>query len=129
MKKIKVGDIGLIALVVIISISIYALTNRPQDSQGQKYVSIQVDGKEVHRIELNEDTEETIELDTKFGHNVIEIKNNSVKSIEADCPDQIDVLQGAIYEPGEQIICLPNRMVVEIIADSNSQSDLDVINQ
>lgn len=130
MKRIKVGDFAVIAFIILASLFIYIVFRSPDiGDDHNRYVSIQVNGSETHRISLDESTEELIVLDTEFGRNVIEIKDNSVASIEADCPDQIDVLQGAIYDVGERIVCLPNRMLVEIVSVSDSESDLDVINQ
>ncbi len=66
-------------------------------------------------------------IESEFGRNVLEFGEGKVRSIEADCPDQIDVLQGYISEVGETIVCLPNRMVVEIIDNVNAD-DVDVVN-
>lgn len=127
--KIKVGDIIIFIGIILLSVGIFFMTKRGALTEDySRYVSIKVDGKEFKKVPLTEDTEETIEVDTEFGHNVIQIKDNSVSSIEADCPDQLDVLQGAIYEPGEMIVCLPNRMIVEII-DVDHSNNLDVVNQ
>ena len=57
--------------------------------------------------------------------NVFEIKDEEVKMISATCPDQHCVHQKAISKNGESIICLPNKVVVEI--KSNEQSTLDAI--
>lgn len=45
-------------------------------------------------------------------HNTVEIRDGQVRMLEADCPDKRCVKQGA----GDllPIICLPNRVVVEI---------------
>ena len=57
--------------------------------------------------------------------NVFEIKDGEVKMISATCPDQHCVHQKAISKNGESIICLPNKVVVEI--QSDEQSTLDAI--
>ena len=43
--------------------------------------------------------------------------------IEADCPDQLCVHQKKISMNHESIICLPNRVVVEIESSENSEYD------
>ena len=128
--KIKKGDYIVVLLIILLSIGIFAFTKIGFNTfnQSTRYVSIKVDGEEIQRVNLTEDTEETIEVTTRYGRNVIEIKDMTARSIEADCPDQLDVLQGAISEPGEMIVCLPNRLLVEII-DVESNSELDVVNQ
>ena len=45
--------------------------------------------------------------------------------IEADCRDQLCVNQKAISADGESIICLPNKIVVEV--ESDKESELDAV--
>ena len=53
------------------------------------------------------------------------IENGKVKMKEADCPDQICVHHRAISKNRETIVCLPNKVVVEIV--SSEESELDSI--
>lgn len=46
--------------------------------------------------------------------NVCEIKDNKCKMIKATCPKQICTNQKAIYKKGQSIICLPNKVVIEV---------------
>ena len=65
-----------------------------------------------------------IEIKTEFGYNLIEIGDGEVKVIDADCPDKLDVKQGSISKVGEIIVCLPNRMVIELKGiDNNREID------
>ena len=52
--------------------------------------------------------------------NVCEIKNGTVSMTEADCPDQLCVHQREITSAGGTIVCLPNRVVLEISGNSGS---------
>lgn len=45
--------------------------------------------------------------------NVCEIKDGKAHMLEADCPDQLCVMQGDIDGHGGMIICLPNRVIIE----------------
>ncbi|HOH47263.1 MAG TPA: NusG domain II-containing protein, partial [Candidatus Cloacimonadota bacterium] len=45
-------------------------------------------------------------------HNSIEIKKKRVRMLDSDCPDKRCVKQG--FTNSLPIICLPNRLVVEI---------------
>ena len=45
--------------------------------------------------------------------NVCEIRDGQVRMIEADCPDQLCIKQGAFGADGGMIVCLPNRVVIE----------------
>lgn len=67
-----------------------------------------------------------IPVKTEFGYNLIEIGDGKVRVIEADCPDKLDVKQGYIERPGEVIVCLPNKLVIEIKGE-NKDNDIDYI--
>lgn len=54
--------------------------------------------------------------------NVCEIRNGQVRMIEADCPDQLCIHQGAFGADGGMIVCLPNRVVIEPASD-NGRTD------
>ena len=59
------------------------------------------------------------------GYEYIVIENREVKMKEADCPDQICVHHRAISKNKETIVCLPNKVVIEIT--SSEESELDSI--
>ena len=64
-------------------------------------------------------------IEINHGTNILEIKNGEASMIEADCPDQICVHEKAISADGESIICLPNKIVVEV--ESDKESELDAV--
>ena len=68
----------------------------------------------------------TIPIETEFGYNLIEIGDEKVRVIEADCPDQLDVKQGYISKTGEIIVCLQNMLVIEI-KGLDDERDVDYI--
>jgi len=76
-------------------------------------VRIMSDGKEYAVYSLSEDREITIESD--YGQNVLVIRGGSVFMKEADCPDRYCVEHAPLEKSGEPIVCLPHRIVVEII--------------
>ena len=123
------GDKILVLIIILLSLSSMALIRRQAFSDKEKYISIQVNGKEVKKIIF--DTKligTTIPIETEYGYNLIEIGEEQVRVIEADCPDEIDVKQGYISRIGETIVCLPNRMVVEIKGIAKD-TEIDIINR
>jgi hypothetical protein len=114
-KKVTKGDKFLIITIVIISVISLIFINKSVSSYEEKYISIQVDGKEVKRIKFDSSlVGKTIPIKTEYGYNLLEIGEDKVRVIEADCPEQLCVKQGYISRVGEAIVCLPNRLVVEI---------------
>ncbi|MBP3902281.1 MAG: NusG domain II-containing protein [Blautia sp.] len=75
------------------------------------YVVAKVDGAEIGRWPLDEDTE--ADVDTDFGHNRIEIKAGQVRMIEADCPDGYCKNQSPVSDKGGSIVCLPHHLIIE----------------
>ena len=55
----------------------------------------------------------------------VEVKNRSVRVINSDCPDKICEKTGFISSSAQTIVCLPNRISVRII--SNTDSNIDVV--
>ncbi len=109
------GDKILIIFIIIVSLVSLGFVKKGAIGYKEKYVSIQVNGKEYKKIIFdNAVIGKTIPIETEYGYNLIEIGDGKVRVIEADCPDKIDVLQGYISSPGELIVCLPNKLVVEI---------------
>ena len=74
---------------------------------GEKVI-IKQNNKVLYELSIYEN--KVIELEG----NTVEIKNGKVDVINATCKNQICVKHKIIDEKGESIVCLPNRVVVEI---------------
>lgn len=59
--------------------------------------------------------------------NVCQIQDGYVTMTEADCPDQICVQTARISEDGGSIVCLPNKIVLEIVGEEKDEPELDSI--
>lgn len=73
------------------------------------YVVVSVDGEEYGTYDLGEDR--VIEIQDT---NRLEIRNGKAFMIEANCPDQICVHMSAVSRTHEMIVCMPNRVTVEV---------------
>ena len=103
-------------MVLLVVASLFLLAGKGDQQQNRQPV-YRYTGKrgEYERLRFaTSDEPEHYELETQFGRNLVEIGRDYVRVIEADCPDKLDVLQGAITRPGQVIVCLPNRMIIEI---------------
>ena len=58
-------------------------------------------------------------------YNLISVTDGKVVVEAADCKDQICVRHKPVSSKGESIICLPHRLVVEIVSDELSGKSLD----
>ena len=91
-----------------------------------EYATIsQVNGEEIKQITFGKE-KKVYPIRTSFGLNILEVDNDGVRVIEASCPDKLDVKFGKINKVGQAIICMPNRLVIQI--KSRQNNDLDVVN-
>lgn len=56
-----------------------------------------------------------IEIPGKIGKCILVISDGKADMESADCPNQICVHHSAISHTGETIVCLPNRVVIEVV--------------
>lgn len=89
--------------------------------QNGQFVRITRNGTVIGTYPLYEDTVVTIEGDG--GENVLTIKDGTADMTDADCPDKICVSHKAIAKTGESIVCLPHKIVVEIISDDSKKEE------
>lgn len=91
------------------------------------YVQITVDGRMYGTYSLQE--EQHIVLQTGRGRNCLVIENGTVRMEEADCPDHYCMQQGSISMAHDTIVCLPHRIVAEIVTQDSTGNEIDVIAQ
>ncbi|HHW45603.1 MAG TPA: NusG domain II-containing protein [Clostridiales bacterium] len=106
---LKKADIAAAAAILLAAWLIFAFT-LPKSKPGNT-VLVTVDKQEYGRYPLSEDR--TVEI-KGIGTNLLVIENGSAYVKSADCPDKICVNHKPISESGEAIVCLPNKVVVEI---------------
>lgn len=87
--------------------------------KGAGSVTVKVKGEITGVYSLAEDQE----IEINKGTNILQIKNGQADMISADCPDKLCVHQKAISKNHESIICLPNKVIVEIESSENSELD------
>ena len=114
----------LIVFVVFISLFAMYIVKERASNYNKKYVEITVDGEEHSKYVLDNNIDKEIEVITDKGYNIIQIQNGQVLVEESDCNNQLCVRKGVIEEPGEIIVCLPHKVVVQI---TGSSEDLDSI--
>lgn len=125
----KRGDIW---LLIIVAFVVVFLTGQWLKSEidaeaytGKKYARITVDGELFQMVDLNGKEIEQVEIRTEFGYNLLEVHNGGIHMVEADCPDDLCLLMGHKDTVGETIVCLPNRVLVEIVGDSGDGEVID----
>jgi hypothetical protein len=110
MKKNEIMIIiGLLA-VSLIGIAAFYLIKATDEPLS---VRVTRQGETVAVFPLSQDHTEI--FSDAAGSNTLEISGGTAKMVEADCPDHICVKTYPISSPGETIVCLPHKLVVEVI--------------
>lgn len=121
----KKNDMILIAALIVCAFAAYggvslysALTTKEPEAV------VYLNGEEQERYPLSENT--TVEIRQDNGcYNILRIHNGSADITKASCPDKICVNHRPVNGQGESLVCLPNRMSVEIENGEESGVDAD----
>lgn len=125
MKYKKIVIIIFLCLIFIGIIGIYLVMHRQISN---RIVIITQDGKELYRIAMdNIDEPYVIEIRGKNGElNNVFISKEKVQMEHANCPDELCVKQGAISDSVLPIVCLPNKVYIQIVDGNDYETeDLD----
>ncbi|MBR3788589.1 MAG: NusG domain II-containing protein [Clostridia bacterium] len=121
-RKIK-NDVILAVIVIAIAATGLLLLNVFK-TEGA-FAVVKLDGKETERYPLSVNTEVVIETEND-GKNTLVIEDGKAFIKDATCPDKICEGHSKISFKGETIVCLPHKVVIEIVAD-DSDKELDVV--
>lgn len=103
----------LVLAVSVVSLGLSLWLFRPtEDATTVKIIS---EGKLLHTLSLSEDTQ--LEIVSTNGTNTVTVRDGKVAVTEADCPDHHCINRG-FCAGGVQIVCMPNRLVLEFAGDS-----------
>lgn len=112
------GDKILIIFVIFLCLSSIFFMKGFFSGNNEKIVIIKVDGKEYERVKIKWDMKpKEIAVETNFGYNLIEVDSQGARVLDASCKDKLDVKQRKIKNPGEIIVCLPNKLTIEVVGE------------
>ncbi len=119
MKKAdKYLIIGILIVAAISLLGIKLFMNGSADK-----VLITMDGEVYKEVELHKNQTIIIEVPGEEKTNTLEIKDGYAKMIDSSCPDHLCEQQHRISKKGETIICLPNKVVVEVKSEEETEID------
>ena len=119
-KIINKADIVLFFCLLLIGLglSAWSLTS---GGAGQQVI-VTVNGQHYGTYSLFEI--QTIEIQQKNHLNKITIKDGTVQMTYSDCHNQVCVKDGKVRMANQSIVCLPNKVMVEIVG---GEGELDAI--
>ncbi len=114
------NDIRLI-LLLLLAAGLLAASFFLFQSEGEYAVVIQ-DGTQTACYPLSVDSRTVIQH-PDGGTNVLVIEDGYADIIGADCPDKLCVSQHKIRRNGETIVCLPHKLVIQIVSSAKQEID------
>ena len=105
-------DVVLIVLILFVSTGVILFTELGLNWQLSETSEAVVyhEGKLLEHLSLDKDRE----IALLKGKMILEIKDERIRVKKSDCPRQICVSRGWIKRPGQVIVCVPNKILIEI---------------
>ena len=110
--RITVFDVVLVALILLFSAGVILHTKVGLKGQLSKKAEASVyhEGNLLKDVKLDKDQE----FHLLNGKMRIEIKEGRIRVRESDCPRQICVNTGWLQYPGESVVCVPYKVLIEV---------------
>ena len=117
----KKWDLIIIIVLIILSLMPIRFLISSNNNVDLKRVIINVNGEEYESLELKENLNKIIKIEEGLGVNEIYINKGQVYMNNSNCTDKVCMRQGKISKIGESIVCLPNRVFIEIKGDEEGE--------
>ena len=102
----------LLAALLFLCVGLSVLLLQPGKAAAR--AEIWSEGALLYTLDLGVD--QTVTVESTNGTNVITVRDGKIAVTEADCPDGYCMDRG-YCSGGAQIVCLPNRLVIEFIGE------------
>ena len=124
-RRMKLNVVAVLVIAAV-ALAVAAAANALGSAVDARTAVIQDANGNTVTMPLSQD--DALTVTSSAGTNVIEVQAGKVRVSEADCPNQDCVEQGWISKAGQQIVCLPHKLVVNI-TDEDAASAYDVVGQ
>lgn len=114
---------ALVVLAVVLLAAVCAATAWGRSGGAEELTAVvSIDGREVERVTLDGAAGERVYSGNGYTL-AVEFEAEGVTVREADCPTQDCVHTGTITRSGQSIVCLPGRIIIQLVgglADANA---------
>lgn len=124
----KKNDVVLLIFYIVLTVAMTGYVVKDKMDAKAGAVQVYSDGQVVKRISWPAE-DQTFEVKNDIGKITVQIKDGKVSVVDADCHDKICVHTKAIDQGGEMIVCLPNKMYVEIKKSDDAKDTIDGFSQ
>lgn len=121
----------IVSVIIICSFGFIGIRYFETKNQENVYAYVYSDEKLIEEINLTAVKEEyTFTVgDNENGFNIIKVMHNSIGIVDASCLDKVCVNTGFINSSMIPIVCLPNKVVIEIGTESKNKELFDAVTQ
>lgn len=120
----KKGDIRIIIVIIVMVILSYSYMFYLDLAADDVVLRITQNQQVLYEFKLDENYQNRLMINDGGHYNEVIIDGFDVYVGEANCLNQVCVNHQAISSVGESIVCIPHKLVIEILGKT---SDLDVI--
>lgn len=110
-------DIAVVATLIALSLALLLVTSLTREEGA--YAEISVNGDIVGKYPLLLDGSYSL----NGGTNTLTIKGGQAYMSYSSCPDHTCEIRGKVKFVGETIVCLPNRITITIVGNSDASVD------
>lgn len=116
------NDIILISMIVVLALVAFAGVNfyGARNTKDPRAV-VTIDGEVYGSYPLSENIR--IKIESGEGYNDLVIEDGAASIEKASCPDKVCVRHKPVDKTGETLVCLPNKVVVEIVNGEEPEVD------
>lgn len=113
---VKKKEIILFSIVLLVAIGV-VLSMSYINRDAKKTAVVTIDGEDYKTIPISDETNMEFTIETDHGYNNVVVTDGVVDVISADCPNQVCVNTKAAHQVNDLIVCLPHKVVIEIVED------------
>lgn len=114
------ADIIVIAGIIAVAAGCYIFGFRTGKATDTAVIT--VEGKEFQTVSLEQNQEIVIKSEER--QNIIRVEDGEIYMEQASCPDKVCIGQGRISKNRQTIVCLPNKVVIEV---KGTETDFDTV--
>lgn len=122
--KFKKGDIIIVVILIVAAISWYGV-NMLNESKDERQIVIEVNGQEYQSIPMDKGMKpQDIHIELENGKYIdFRIDENGAYVTDVICPDKVCQKTGVVDKVGQNIVCLPNKVIAYVEGKAEVEID------
>jgi hypothetical protein len=117
--RISTADKFLITVIAVVSLAAPVVMN--YSSANARTAQVSERGSVIKEIDLATDAVTTLKL--RQGFIVLQVLQGKIRVRTSSCPEKVCVGMGWISKTGQSIVCVPNKVLIEVRGLANANYD------